>query len=344
MYKYLIRPFFFLLQAEKAHYLAMNVLNILTAVPGVRHLIRAVCKPRPWKKPIRAFGLQFQHPVGLAAGFDKDGKYIRALSCLGFSFIEVGTVTPRAQVGNPRPRLFRLKDSEALINRMGFNNAGCAVLAERLKKLKLKDVVVGANIGKNKDTPNAHAVDDYVHCFETLFDLVNYFVVNVSSPNTPNLRDLQDREPLTALLSELQRRNQLKSAPKPILLKIAPDLTSTQLDDITEIVRATGIAGIVATNTTVSRELLSEHPGVIEAIGSGGVSGTPVRSRATEVVEYLHGKSNRRITMIGVGGINSAETAQEKLTAGATLVQLYTGFIYKGPGVIRRIVNGLEQS
>ncbi len=288
-----------------------------------------------------AFGLEFKNPVGLAAGFDKDGKYIEALSCLGFGFIEVGTVTPKPQGGNPKPRLFRLKKSEALINRMGFNNGGCDALAKRLAKVKRGDVILGANIGKNKVTPNEKAVDDYVYCFENLFPYVDYFVVNVSSPNTPDLRQLQDKEPLTKLLSTIQKLNLEKAAPKPVLLKIAPDLTDGQLKDIVEIVTSTGIAGIIATNTTIVRDGLKESEGVVNEIGAGGLSGAPVRSRSTTVIEYIHQESNGNIPVIGVGGIFNSSHAQEKLDAGAQLVQLYTGFIYEGPSSVKKILQGL---
>jgi len=288
-----------------------------------------------------AFGLKFKNPVGLAAGFDKDGKYIKALSCLGFGFIEVGTVTPKPQGGNPKPRLFRLKKSKALINRMGFNNGGCDALADRLARLTRDDVVIGANIGKNKVTPNEKAVDDYVYCFEKLFSVVDYFVVNVSSPNTPDLRQLQDKEPLTELLSTIQKMNLKKTAPKPVLLKIAPDLTDGQLRDIVEIVQETGIAGIIATNTTIVRDGLEESEERVAEIGAGGLSGAPVRLRSSTVIEFIHRESNGRIPVIGVGGIFNSSHTKEKLNAGARLVQLYTGFIYEGPGSVKKILKGL---
>lgn len=285
------------------------------------------------------FGIKFKNPVGLAAGFDKNGQYIAEFSDLGFGFIEVGTVTPLPQPGNEQPRMFRLVEDEAIINRMGFNNQGVQVMAERLRLLKAKmpNIVIGGNIGKNKLTPNADAVNDYVICFDTLFDVVAYFVVNVSSPNTPGLRELQEKEPLKALLTTLQQRNFKNNISKPILLKIAPDLTNDQLDDIVEIVQETGIAGVIATNTTIDRNGL-HHAHKAE---TGGLSGKPLTQRSTEVIRYLAQKSNHAFPIIGVGGIHSAQDAQEKLAAGASLVQLYTGFIYEGPGLIKRICKAL---
>jgi dihydroorotate dehydrogenase len=283
-------------------------------------------------------GLHFENPVGLAAGFDKDGKYLHTMSALGFGFIEVGTVTPKGQEGNPQPRLFRLPKDKGLINRMGFNNDGVEMLVSRLKqKGKPRNVIVGGNIGKNKATPNEQAADDYLYCFEALFPWVDYFVVNVSSPNTPNLRELQDKEPLTRLLSLLMAENKKKARPKPILLKIAPDLTDSQLDDILQIVTDTGIDGIIATNTTISREGLKESAATIEAIGAGGLSGKPVRDRSTEVIRYLYENSGKKLFIIGVGGIIKPEDALGKLNAGAALVQVYSGLIYEGPAMIRRI-------
>ena len=289
----------------------------------------------------KLFGLTFENPVGLAAGFDKEGKYYQAMSSLGFGFIEVGTVTPKGQAGNPQPRLFRLPQDEGLINRMGFNNEGMDALVDRLKRKRPKNLIIGGNIGKNKVTPNENATEDYILCFEKLFPLVDYFVVNVSSPNTPNLRALQDKEPLTKLLSTLQDLNHKKDKPKPILLKIAPDLTDSQLDDIIDIVSDTKIEGIIATNTTISRADLNTSSSEIEAIGNGGLSGKPVKQRSTEVIRYLNKKSNGTLTIIGVGGISSPEDAIEKIEAGASLVQVYTGLIYEGPSLIKRINKAL---
>jgi dihydroorotate dehydrogenase len=282
-------------------------------------------------------GLTFPNPVGLAAGLDKDAIAFNELGDFGFGFIEIGTVTPKPQEGNEKPRLFRLVKNEALINRMGFNNKGVDAAAVLLKKRKDPTLIIGGNIGKNKVTPNEKATDDYVYCFNALFDVVDYFVVNVSSPNTPNLRDLQEKEPLTNLLNTLQVLNQTKKTPKPIFLKIAPDLTNTQLDDIIEIVAITKIAGVIATNTTISREGLNYTEEEIKSYGMGGLSGKPLTKRSTEVIRYLKQKSNSAFPVIGVGGIHTAQDAIEKLDAGADLIQLYTGFIYEGPGLIKDI-------
>lgn len=285
---------------------------------------------------VECFGLKFKNPVGLAAGFDKDAKLYNELSALGFGFIEIGTLTPKGQAGNPQPRLFRLPADQSLINRMGFNNEGVEDAIERLKNKKT-NVLIGGNIGKNKVTPNENAADDYQACFHALHPYVDYFVVNVSSPNTPNLRALQEKEPLKALLSSLQVANKTYQKPKPILLKIAPDLTSEQLDDIIEIVTETGTDGVIATNTTISREGLNTDQKEIEAIGAGGLSGQAVRDRSTEVIRYLHEKSGGSFPIVGVGGINTGADAINKLEAGATLVQVYTGFIYEGPAMIKKI-------
>jgi dihydroorotate dehydrogenase len=277
------------------------------------------------------FGLKFKNPVGLAAGFDKNAELYKELSNLGFGFIEIGTVTPKAQPGNPKKRLFRLQEDSAIINRMGFNNEGVGEAVKRLRKNT--DVLIGGNIGKNKVTPNEDAVDDYDFSFEALFDYVDYFVVNVSSPNTPNLRALQDKEPLTQLLNHLEQKNQKKPHPKPILLKIAPDLTESQLLDIIEIVETTKIAGVIATNTTISREgLVSESKDEM-----GGLSGKPLNKSSTDVIRFLSEKSHKAFPIIGVGGIMTPEDALEKLDAGASLVQLYTGFVYEGPGLVKAI-------
>jgi dihydroorotate dehydrogenase len=287
------------------------------------------------------FGLTFKNPVGLAAGFDKNAELYNELAFCGFGFIEVGTVTPKAQPGNPKKRLFRLTEDEAIINRMGFNNDGVEEMLKNLKKRKT-EAIIGGNIGKNKITPNENAVDDYVISFNALHDYVDYFVVNVSSPNTPNLRALQDKEPLTKLLSTLKVENSKKKVERPILLKIAPDLTKEQLDDVIEIVASTKIDGIIATNTTIDRSnLKTENP---EEYGPGGVSGKPLRERATEVIRYIHDQSEGQIPIIGVGGIHSAEDALEKLEAGARLVQLYTGFVYEGPGIVKKINQALLQN
>lgn len=341
MYKSIIKPLFFLLPAERAHHVTLFLLKAVLAIPLLGSLFRRTFTVKDARLEREVFGLKFPNPVGLAAGFDKDGKHFRAMSALGFGFIEVGTVTPKGQAGNPLPRLFRLPEDQALINRMGFNNEGVKALVDRLKKGKPSDLIIGGNIGKNKGTPNEEANADYITCFEALFPYVDYFVVNVSSPNTPNLRALQDREPLTRLLSELQEKNRSQSSPKPLLLKIAPDLTDSQLDDIIEIVADTGIDGVIATNTTISRAGLQTDQETVSEIGAGGLSGQPVRARSTEVIRYLHQKSGGNITIIGVGGIDSPADVREKLKAGASLVQVYSGLIYEGPDLIKRINQSL---
>lgn len=281
-------------------------------------------------------GLKFKNPVGLAAGFDKDAKYLKELAVLGFGFIEIGTLTPKPQSGNEKPRLFRLSKDKALINRMGFNNEGVLVAKERLKK-KPENIIVGGNIGKNKTTSNEDAVNDYIFCFNELFEVVDYFAVNVSSPNTPNLRELQEKEPLKKILQALQEINKNKEKPKPVFLKIAPDLSNSQLDDVVDIILETGIAGVIATNTTISRENLKANKQEIQEIGNGGLSGKPLSKRATDVIGYISKKSNNAFPIIGVGGIHSPEEALEKLNAGADLVQIYTGFIYEGPSLVKKI-------
>jgi len=282
------------------------------------------------------FGLKFKNPIGLAAGFDKDAKLVDHLAFAGFGFIEVGTVTPEPQPGNPKPRLFRLPEDEGLINRMGFNNAGVKAMRKRLES-RYSSVIVGGNIGKNKTTPNENAVDDYIKCFEALYFDVDYFTVNVSSPNTPNLRALQDKEPLKNLLNKLMELNRSKPRQKPILLKIAPDLTDEQLDDIIEIVNETKIDGVIATNTTISRKGLKTSKEEVDEIGAGGLSGKPVGNRSTEVIRYLSEKSGKSFPIIGVGGIHTAKDAIEKLDAGASLIQIYTGYIYEGPTMVKKI-------
>lgn len=341
VYKLLLKPLFFLLPPERAHHLTLFLLKLVLALPVIGEWFRHLFEVRDSRLERRVFGLTFPNPVGLAAGFDKDGKHLEAMSSLGFGFIEVGTVTPKPQRGNPRPRLFRLPADEALINRMGFNNEGVGALVARLRSNRPERLIIGGNIGKNKVTPNERAVEDYAYCFDVLYDYVDYFVVNVSSPNTPNLRALQDKEPLTELLSHLQELNRQKPAPKPLLLKIAPDLTESQLDDILDIVESTGIDGIIATNTTISREGLSEPPEQVHAIGAGGLSGQPLKQRSTAVIRYLKERSNGDLTIIGVGGIAGPADAKAKLDAGASLVQVYTGLVYEGPGLVREINRAL---
>lgn len=341
MYKSLIRPLLFSLPAENAHHFSFNSLKALFALPGIADAARSATEVKSPVLEREVFGLKFKNPVGLAAGFDKDAKLIDELSSLGFGFIEIGTLTPEPQAGNPQPRLFRLPKDQGLINRMGFNNEGLEAAKKRLAQRK-SHIIVGGNIGKNKVTPNEEAVGDYEKGFGALCELVDYFVVNVSSPNTPNLRDLQEKEPLTKLLLALQEKNQAKPKSKPILLKIAPDLTDSQLDDIVEIVETTGIDGVIATNTTIGREGLQTSEQEIKAIGNGGLSGAPVKGRSTEVIRYLHDKSGGKFPIVGVGGIRTAEDAVEKLEAGASLVQLYTGFVYEGPLAVQKINQGIK--
>ncbi|CAN5403970.1 quinone-dependent dihydroorotate dehydrogenase [soil metagenome] len=336
MYKILLKPFFFLFDPEKIHHFVFATLKFLFKIPGIPSLFRGLFLVRDKRLETKVFGITFPNPVGLAAGFDKDAKLFDELGAIGFGFIEIGTVTPIAQPGNEKPRMFRLPADYALINRMGFNNEGATAAALRLKKRKT-NVIIGGNIGKNKITPNENAGDDYEKCFEALYDVVDYFVVNVSSPNTPNLRDLQEKEPLTALLFRLEKLNQSKPVQRPILLKIAPDLTDGQLDDIIDIVKQTHIAGVVATNTTISRTNLHASEEKLTSCGAGGLSGKPLTERATEVIRYLVQKSGNAFPVIGVGGIHSAEDALEKLEAGACLVQIYTGFIYEGPSIAKKI-------
>ena len=337
----IIRSLLFRVDAEKVHYMVMRWLTTATNIAPLRAIIRGMFTVQSPSLERTLWGIKFPNPVGLAAGFDKDAKFTDALACLGFGFIEIGTVTPRPQPGNEKPRLFRLPADKALINRMGFNNDGAAEAVARLRRRRER-IIIGGNIGKNKDTPNEQATDDYVKCFNELYDVADYFVVNVSSPNTPGLRALQDKEPLTALLSTLQALNKQKGGKKPLLLKIAPDLTNGQLDDIIDIVRTTGLDGIVSSNTTISRDGLHTPATEVAAIGMGGLSGAPLRQRATEVVRYIHTHSGGKIPIIASGGIFTAADAREKLDAGASLVQVYTGFIYEGPGIVSNICNGLK--
>lgn len=340
MYKSLLKPLLFLKKPEDAHHLTFDLTKLTFNLPVINSLVSSNFKLEDPRLEREVFGLRFKNPVGLAAGFDKDAKLIDEMAMLGFGFIEIGTLTPKPQEGNPQPRLFRLPQDEALINRMGFNNGGVAEAVERLKKRK-SDVIVGGNIGKNKVTPNENAVDDYLYCLEALHPYVDYFVVNVSSPNTPNLRDLQEKEPLKQLLSAVKSANDQKAKPKPILLKIAPDLTDGQLDDIIDIVKETQIDGVIATNTTIDRSKLITSKSEVETIGAGGVSGKVLGERSTEVIRYLHQKSNGAFPIVGVGGIFSAKDAIEKLEAGASLVQVYSGMIYEGPSLIKKIKKGL---
>lgn len=343
----LLKPVLFKFDPEKVHYFVTRNLRRFNRFPGGAALSRSVWAVNDVRLERTVFGLKFKNPVGLAAGFDKNGEVIAEMANLGFGFVELGTVTPLPQPGNPKPRMFRLPADGALINRMGFNNLGVDVLASRIAAYRKSPgatknpVIIGGNIGKNKNTPNEDAVSDYIKCFDRLFDVVDYFVVNVSSPNTPGLRALQEKEPLMNILNTLQQRNNKNGMSRPILLKIAPDLTDEQLNDIVEIVQQTSIAGVIATNTTISRDGLASPQQITNE--TGGLSGKPLTSRSTEVIRYLSQKSNRSFPIIGVGGIHSAKDAQEKLEAGAALIQLYTGFIYEGPGLIGKINKALLQ-
>lgn len=342
MYR-LLRKLLFTQSPEYIHYWAMARLRGLYQNALTRPLLKSTYGVDNAGLEREVFGLKFPNPVGLAAGFDKDARWTDELSALGFGFVEIGTVTPRPQPGNDKPRLFRLPQDQALINRMGFNNGGAGAAAERLRHRKERGLIIGGNIGKNKTTPNEQATEDYEAALRALYDVVDYFVVNVSSPNTPGLRELQDKAPLLALLQRLQMVNDQLGAPKPLLLKIAPDLTDSQLDDIVEIAATARLAGIVATNTTISREGLRATSQELETIGAGGLSGKPLRERATEVVAYLH-KKNPALPIIAAGGIFTAADAREKLAAGASLIQVYTGFIYEGPGIAKRICQGLAKT
>lgn len=337
LYKLFIKPILFCFTPEKAHHITFTLIKILFIIPGISSIFRAIYTVKDKRLERTVFGITFPNPVGLAAGFDKDARIVDEFSSLGFGFIEIGTVTPVPQSGNDKPRLFRLPEDEAIINRMGFNNGGMKAVAARLRKRKSK-VLIGGNIGKNKITPNEEALNDYIKAFNELFDCVDYFVVNVSSPNTPGLRALQEKEPLKKILNSLQEVNNQKAHPKPVLLKIAPDLTNEQLDDIVEIITETKLSGIIATNTTISRDGLVTTPKEeVEAVGMGGLSGKPLTIRSTEVIRYLVKKSNGTIPVIGVGGIHSPKDALDKLEAGAVLVQLYSGFIYEGPALVGAI-------
>lgn len=336
MYKVFIRPLFFLVDPERIHHIVFRTLKVLGSIPGITSLLGVFFRFRHPSLERSILGLNFENPVGLAAGFDKDARLIDELAAFGFSFIEIGTLTPKAQPGNDKPRMFRLPKDKALINRMGFNNGGVVDATERLRKRTSK-VIVGGNIGKNKVTPNENAMDDYTRCFEVLYPFVDYFVVNVSSPNTPGLRELQEKEPLRKLLGNVIQLSKARATYKPVLLKIAPDLTNTQLDDIVEILKETQTDGIIATNTTISREGLITEPEVIASIGNGGLSGAPLTKKSTEVIRHLRAKLGNGYPIIAVGGIMSAEDAIEKLNAGADLVQIYTGFVYEGPGLVKKI-------
>lgn len=340
MYRIFIRPILFLFDAEAVHHFTFRLLKIALTIPGISAVVSFFYKTSHPTLKRKLFGLEFENPVGLAAGFDKNARLIDELAAFGFGFIEIGTLTPKPQPGNDKPRLFRLKEDEAIINRMGFNNEGVEAAVVRLRNRKSK-IIVGGNIGKNKVTPNEQAFDDYAACLKTLDPYVDYFVVNVSSPNTPGLRELQEKEPLRNLMNEVKTLSLLQPKPKPILLKIAPDLTNDQLNDIIDILKSTKTDGVIATNTTISRANLKTTSTRLEQIGNGGLSGKPLTKRSTEVIQYLRAGLGADFPIIGVGGIMSAEDAIEKVKAGANLIQLYTGFIYEGPGLVKAINKAL---
>jgi dihydroorotate dehydrogenase len=349
MYTFL-RSLLFLFPPEAVHYFSMNALKALCSASFIRKMISRICKGTSARNVRTLFNLSWKNPVGLGAGFDKNARYLRELEVLGFGFVEIGTVTPLPQPGNDKPRLFRLPKDKALVNRMGFNNDGAKIIAERLYKWKEKNkteravtpkMIIGGNIGKNKSTPNDEAWKDYEICFRSLFDCVDYFVVNVSSPNTPGLRELQEKESLRKILGHLQTINASMPKQKPLLLKIAPDLTTEQIDDVIDLALEIQLDGLVATNTTISRDNLSTPADRIAAIGAGGLSGKPLKQKSTELVHYIAQKTQGRIPIIASGGIFTATDAKEKLAAGASLIQVWTGFIYEGPAIVKKICTDL---
>lgn len=331
------RKLLFSLQPERAHHLTMRLLKYWLSVPMVRQWYKYRNSKAPYHRPVKVAGLTFKNPLGIGAGFDKNAQYLRELESLGFGYVEIGTVTPKPQDGNPQPRLFRLKQDRALINRMGFNNEGVDAVVARLKKRKTK-VVIGGNIGKNKTTPNQNAVNDYVICFDKLHPYVDYFVVNVSSPNTPGLRELQDRDALDNILGALQTRNQKLEKPRPIFLKIAPDLTWAQIDETVEIVESTGIAGLIVHNTTIDRSALKTPKDEVDAMGNGGLSGAPLQMKGRAVLQRVIDKRSRDFAVISVGGIMDGNEGGKRLAMGADLIQIWTGFVYGGPAIIRKIL------
>ena len=340
MYQYLIKPVLFLFSPEKAHYLSVFLFKLFLRLPFFKSITRKLFVIEDASLRITKKGLNFPNKVGLAAGFDKNGIYFNSFQHFGFGFLEIGTVTPLAQPGNPKPRLFRLPKDAALINRMGFNNDGVDAMVERLKRRPI-DLVIGGNIGKNKNTTEENAVEDYLTCFRKLYNYVDYFAINVSSPNTPGLRSFQDKEPLTRLLNAIKKEGATFSVTRPILLKIAPDLSSEAILDIVEVIKATGIDGVIATNTTISREDLQTPKSEVDAMGAGGLSGKPLAEKSTEIIRQLRSLLGKSYLIMGVGGIHTAEDAKKKLDAGADLVQLYTGFIYEGPSLVKKINKSL---
>ena len=342
MYRGIIRPLLFLLRPETVHHLVVALIKFFFAIPLIKPIVKSFYTTRDEKLRREVFGLTFENPVGLAAGFDKNATFYNQFDAFGFSFIEVGTATPVGQPGNEKPRSFRLPEDKALINRMGFNNHGAPVIAGRLGKRRTK-IVIGGNIGKNTNTPNESAVEDYADAFLALYDHVDYFVVNVSCPNISDLSHLQDPEQLAGILARLTLIRAGMVRKRPILIKISPDLNMEQIDDVLDLVNEFSIDGLVATNTTISRDGLSTKPAKVDEIGNGGLSGLPIRERSTEIIRYIHDKTGGKLPIIGVGGIMSPEDALEKLSAGASLVQVYTGFVYEGPALVKKINKALLQ-
>ncbi|TVQ14909.1 MAG: quinone-dependent dihydroorotate dehydrogenase [Bacteroidetes bacterium] len=336
MYTSLLRPLLFLFPPETVHHMVVKMLHAGFMIPGIKGLVKKTCRVQDPLLETELFGIRFPNRVGLAAGFDKQANIYNHLAAFGFGHIEIGTVNPLPQPGNPKPRLFRLKKDKALINRMGFNNPGVDVFVKNLKKYK-PEVIIGGNIGKNTLTPNENAIEDYLICYNTLYDWVDYFVINVSCPNIEGLGKLQDKDELIKIITRINEASQQKAIRKPVLLKIAPDLTPGQLDDTINVVETTGIDGIIATNTTTTRDHLATEKGEVEQIGRGGLSGKPLKDKSTQTIKYIVDKSKGRIPVIGVGGIMTPEDAIEKLEAGASLVQIYTGFIYQGPSLVKRL-------
>ena len=351
----IIRTILFAFNPEWVHYFSMNGLKFLCKFPFGKALLTAIFKPAGNNLTTQCVGISFPNPIGLGAGFDKNARYLNELEALGFGFVEIGTVTPLAQAGNDTPRLFRLPKDKALINRMGFNNDGVEVIKERLRnwnrdagkannKSTGQRLIIGGNIGKNKITPNEAAWKDYVICFNALHDFVDYFVVNVSSPNTPGLRELQEKESLRKILTELQIQNNHFKTQKPILLKIAPDLSLEQIEDVISLAMEIGLDGLVAANTTINRKNLTTPDSLLKSIGDGGLSGRPLRQRSTEIVQYIHQKTNGQLPIIASGGIFTGADAQEKFAAGASLVQVWTGFVYEGPAIVKQICKHLTKN
>jgi dihydroorotate dehydrogenase len=336
VYKLLVRPLLFSFDPEWVHYFTLNTLRLLNKIPFSSWLFRKIYSFQNSSLEKELFGIKFKNPVGLAAGFDKNGKYIKEMSNLGFGFIEIGTITPKPQPGNPKKRLFRVQNDLAIINRLGINNDGNILCAERLKKNN-SDVVIGGNIGKNTTTSNENADTDYIQNFEILHQYVDYFVLNVSCPNVSNFTKLQDVEFLRKLIPQLKKINSTKPKKKPILIKISPDLNQDQLDETIDLILSENLDGIIATNTTTSRNNLKTNKSKIEKIGNGGLSGEPLKNKSTEVIRYISKKTNGNLPIIGVGGIMNPKDALDKIKAGADLIQLYTGFIYEGPSIVKKI-------